>query len=361
MIEWLQAMYNARQQWAPVYFRNTFAALSSYHGISSFFDGYVNQQTTIPLFFKQYELALEHSLEKEIEAAYDTICTAPVLKTPSPMELQAANIYTKEVFAKFQEELVEAFVYTANKIERDGMATKYRVAKYEHNDRACIVTLSTSEMQASCSCQMFEYCDVLCRHVLTVFTVTNVLTLPSHYILKRWTRNAKTWIGSEEQSADSQGLDALTSRFNNLCLEAIKYVEEAISNLKEGGKKIVSVKKSVAKVEPPSSHGSGNNQEENNKKTPTTPREMIPSLWPWQNAMPPRFNLNDGLTKVTLQPMLRSMAYISQHLSTPANRVAVMNLKDTKTATGETVVIFQVYRDTLGSILTSMSCTRDQL
>jgi hypothetical protein len=320
MIEWLQAMYNARQQWAPVYFRNTFAALSSYHGISSFFDGYVNQQTTIPLFFKQYELALEHSLEKEIEAAYDTICTAPVLKTPSPMELQAANIYTKEVFAKFQEELVEAFVYTANKIERDGMATKYRVAKYEHNDRACIVTLSTSEMQASCSCQMFEYCDVLCRHVLTVFTVANVLTLPSHYILKRWTRNAKTWIGSEEQSADSQGLDTLTSRFNNPCLEAIKYVEggaiaietcnAAISNLKEGGKKIVSVKKSVAKVEPPSSHGSGNNQEENNKKTPTTPREMIPSLWPWQNAMPPRFNLNDG--SMTL---------------TPAGEVAAINLK----------------------------------
>jgi hypothetical protein len=272
------------------------------------------------LFFKQYELALEHSLEKEIEAAYDTICTAPVLKTPSPMELQAANIYTKEVFAKFQEELVEAFVYTANKIERDGMATKYRVAKYEHNDRACIVTLSTSEMQASCSCQMFEYCDVLCRHVLTVFTVTNVLTLPSHYILKRWTRNAKTWIGSEEQSADSQGLDALTSRFNNLCLEAIKYVEggaiaietcnAATSNLKEGGKKIVSVKKSVAKVEPPSPHGSGNNQEENNKKTPTTPREMIPSLWPWQNAMPPRFNLNDG--SMTL---------------TPAGEVAAINLK----------------------------------
>ncbi|KAB5539145.1 hypothetical protein DKX38_016678 [Salix brachista] len=33
------------------------------------------------------------------------------------------------------------------------------------------------------------------------------------------------------------------------------------------------------------------------------------------------------LTMVTLQPMLRSMAYISHQLSTPANGVAVMNLK----------------------------------
>ncbi|GAV82001.1 hypothetical protein CFOL_v3_25454 [Cephalotus follicularis] len=33
------------------------------------------------------------------------------------------------------------------------------------------------------------------------------------------------------------------------------------------------------------------------------------------------------LTRVTLEPMLRSMACISQQLSTPANRVAVINLK----------------------------------
>ncbi|PKI49722.1 hypothetical protein CRG98_029870, partial [Punica granatum] len=225
--EWLQAVYNARKQWAPVYFRGTFfAAISSNHGVSSFFDGYVNQQTTVPMFFKQYERALEHSLEKEIEADYDTICSTPVLKTPSPMEQQAANIYTKKIFAKFQEELVETFVYTANKIEGDGVVSKFRVAKYEHDHKAFIVTLDVSEMKASCSCQMFEYSGVLCRHILTVFTVTNVLTLPGRYILKRWTRNAKSGSGLEEQNADPHSIETLTSRFNSLCREAIKYAEE---------------------------------------------------------------------------------------------------------------------------------------
>lgn len=33
------------------------------------------------------------------------------------------------------------------------------------------------------------------------------------------------------------------------------------------------------------------------------------------------------LTRVTLEPMLKSMAYISQQLSASANRVAVINLK----------------------------------
>ncbi|KAL5568727.1 hypothetical protein UlMin_025302 [Ulmus minor] len=446
--EWLQAVYNARKRWAPVYFRGTFfAALSSNQGVSSFFDGYVNQQTTIPLFFKQYERALDHSLEKEIEADYDTICTTPVLKTPSPMEQQAANLYTKKVFAKFQEELVETFVYTANKIEGDGEVSKFRVAKYEHDDKAYMVMLNVLEMKANCSCQMFEYSGILCRHILTVFTVTNVLTLPSHFILKRWTRNAKASIGQDETNADQQGIEALTIRFNNLCREAIKYAEEgavavetynaAMSALREGGKKIAVVKKNVAKLSPPSSQGSGNSQEDSNKKMHSPVPDMAHSLWPWQEAMPHRFNLNDvgvpgsdlsqptmapvsihreggpsdntvvltcfksmtwvienknsnnagkvavinlklqdyaqnpsgetevqfRLTRVTLEPMLRSMSYISQQLSAPANRVAVINLKlqDTKTTTGETEVKFQVSRETLGSMLRSMAYIREQL
>ncbi|KAM6584452.1 hypothetical protein CsatB_011454 [Cannabis sativa] len=443
--EWLQAVYNARKQWAPVYFRGTFfAALSSSQGVSSFFDGYVNQQTTIPLFFKQYEIALEHSLEKEIEADYDTICTTPVLKTPSPMEQQAANLYTKKVFAKFQEELVETFVYTANKIEGDGVVSKFRVAKYEHDDKAYIVSLNILEMKANCSCQMFEYSGILCRHILTVFTVTNVLTLPSHYILKRWTRNAKAALGQDESTEDMQGIESLTLRFNNLCREAIKYAQEgavavetyiaAMSALREGSKKVSAVKKNVAEITT-ASQGSGISQEDSNRKVHLPAADMVSTLWPWQEAMPHRFNLNDAgipisdfssmgpvsihrdggtsdntvvltcfksmtwviensnstqdskvavinlklqdygktpsgetevqfrLTRVTLEPMLRSMAYISQQLSTPANRVAVINLKlqDTKTTTGETEVKFQVSRDTLGSMLRSMAYIREQL
>ncbi|KAE8671887.1 Protein FAR1-RELATED SEQUENCE 3 [Hibiscus syriacus] len=446
--EWLLAVYNARKQWAPVYFRDTFfASLSSKQGVNSFFDGYVNQQTTIPLFFKQYQRALEHSLEREIEADCDTNCTTPVLKTASPMEQLAANLYTKKIFSKFQEELVETFVYTANKIEGDGIVSKYRVAKYEHDHKAYYVMLNVSEMKANCTCLMFEYSGILCRHILTVFTVTNVLTLPSHYILKRWTKSAKSCVGLDEQNANLQGIETLTTRFNNLCWEAFKLAEEgavvpetynaAINTLREAGKKISFAKKNVAKVTPPGSLTSGNSHEDGSQKNTYPVSDMVPSLWPWQDAVPPCFNLNDietpltdlnqpsmvptsihqdtdhpdctvvltyfksmtwvienkkaieackvavinlklhdygmnpsgesevqfRLTKVTLEPMLRSMAYISQQLSTPVNRVAVINLKlqDTNTASGEKEVKFQVSRDTLGSMLRSMARIREQL
>ncbi|CAL0303615.1 unnamed protein product [Lupinus luteus] len=445
--DWLQAVYNARKQWAPVYFHGTFfASLSPSHGISSFFDGYVNQQTSLPLFFKQYERALEHSLEKEIEADNDTICTTPELKTPSPMEQQAANLYTKKIFTKFQEELVETFVYTANNVEDDGMVSKYRVAKYEHDHEAFMVTLDISEMQAKCSCQMFEYSGILCRHILTVYTVTNVLTLPSHYILKRWTRNAKSNFGTDERIPDPLGIEGLTLRFNNLCREAIKLAEEgaitvetyntAMNALREVGKKVTVVKKTVAKVTPSSSQGNGGSQQDNGKMSPSM-SEVIPSLWPSQDSVTQHFNLNDvglpvtdlnhptiaplsihrdggpldntvvltcfksmtwvienknsnpsskvavinmklqdygkspsgerevqfRLTRITLEPMLRSMAHISQQLAVPVNRVALINLKlqDTKTSSGETEVKFQVSKETLGSMLRSMNYIQDQL
>ncbi|CAK9147634.1 unnamed protein product [Ilex paraguariensis] len=448
--DWLQSLYNARGQWVPVYFRDSFfgAISPNQRNESSFFDGYVNQQTTLPMFFRQYERALENSIEKEIEADFDTLCTTPVLRTPSPMEKQAANLYTKKIFSKFQEELVETFVYTANRIDGDGAISTYRVAKFEDDRKAYIVSLNIQDMRANCSCQMFEYSGILCRHILTVFTVTNVLTLPSHYIVKRWTRNAKSGVGLDEHG-ELHGQEVLTVRYNNLCREAIRYAEEgavapetynvAMVALREGGKKVAVVKKNVAKVAPPSSQVSGVGYED--RRTSTSVPDMTPPLlWPRQDEMTRRFNLNDAgvpaqpvadlnlprmapvslhrddghpdnmvilpclksmtwvmenknstpanrvavinlklqdysrtpsgesevkfqLSRVTLEPMLRSMAYISEQLSTPANKVAVINLKlqDTETTSGESEVKFQVSRDTLGAMLRSMAYIREQL
>ncbi|XP_041990447.1 protein FAR1-RELATED SEQUENCE 3-like isoform X1 [Salvia splendens] len=442
--DWLQSIYNSRKQWVPVYCRNSFfAAISPSPGFqSSFFDGYVNQQTTLPMFFRQYERALENSFEREVEADFDTVCTTPVLKTPSPMENEAASMYTKRIFLKFQEELVETFVYTANRIDGDGNSSTFRVAKFEDVTKVYFVKLNIVEMKANCSCKMFEYSGILCRHVLTVFTVTNVLTLPSHYILKRWTRNAKSIIVADEQ-CDLQG--SLMTRYNNLCKEAIRFAEEgAISletyrasllSLREGGIKVAGVKKNVAKAAPSSSQVGGVTNDD--CRTSTANLEMTPLLWSRQDDIFRHFNLNDTgvpthsdlsvprmapaslnrdgghsenmmilpclksmtwvmenknstpankvavinlklqdyaktparesevkftLSRVTLEPTLRSMAYISEQLST-ANKVAVINLKlqDTETTSGESEVKFQVSKDTLGAMLRSMAYIREQL
>lgn len=284
--EWLQSMYNARQQWVPVYMRDTFFgefSITDRSGGHSFFDGYVNASTTIQMLIKQYEKALASWHEKEFKADYDTTNCTPFLKTPSPMEKQAANLYTRRVFMKFQEELVETLANSATKIDDAGAVTTYHVAKFGEDHKARTVSFNSIEMKASCSCQMFEYSGIICRHILAVFRAKNVLTLPSQYILKRWTRNAKTGPAADELASDMPNSDreSLTVRYNNLRQEAIKYVEEgaksihvynvAMDALREAAKKVTAAKNQGSGGTDSSTFINGGSQDSRAAEGPQTP------------------------------------------------------------------------------------------
>ncbi|KAK8568383.1 hypothetical protein V6N12_006936 [Hibiscus sabdariffa] len=236
--EWLQMMYNDRRHWIPVYLRDTFFAEMSItqrsDSMNSYFDGFVNASTNLNQFFKLYEKALESRNEKEVKADYDTMNTSPALKTPSPMEKQASELYTRKLFMRFQEELVGTLTFMASKSnDDDDDIITYQVAKFGEDHKSYYVKFNVLEMKATCSCQMFEFSGLLCRHVLAVFRVTNVLTLPSHYILKRWTKNARSSVILEERSSDlyTNYLESHTVRYNTLRHEAFKLVDEGSKSL----------------------------------------------------------------------------------------------------------------------------------
>ncbi|XWS54423.1 hypothetical protein CRYUN_Cryun10bG0088100 [Craigia yunnanensis] len=252
--EWLQMLYNDRRQWVPVYLRDTFfAEMSITQGsdsMNSYFDGFVNASTNLNQFFKLYEKALESRHEKEVKADYDTMNTSPALKTPSPMEKQASELYTRKLFARFQEELVGTLTFMASKSDDYADLITYQVTKFGEDHKAYYVKFNVLEMKATCSCQMFEFSGLLCRHVLAVFRVTNVLTLPSHYILKRWTRNARSSVILEYRASDvyTNYLESHTVRYNTLRHEAFKFVDEgsksfdtynvAVGALQEAAKRV---------------------------------------------------------------------------------------------------------------------------
>ncbi|CAN1156483.1 Protein FAR1-RELATED SEQUENCE 9 [Linum perenne] len=273
--EWLQSMYATRQQWVPVYMRNTFfgefSVMEETGGLNAFFDDFVDASTTMQMLVKQYEKAVSSWNQKELEADNETINTTPALKTPSPMERQAANLYTKRIFMKFQEELVETLANPATRIEDSGSVTLYRVAKFGEDHKGHNVSFSSFETKATCSCQMFEFSGIICRHILAVFRAKNVLTLPCQYLLKRWTRDAKSGVTLEEcasQLPNDSG-ESSTTKCNNLRKEAIKYVEEgaksihmynvAMDALHEAAKKVSTLKSkdSGLSSHTPSANGGG--------------------------------------------------------------------------------------------------------
>lgn len=54
-----------------------------------------------------------------------------------------------------------------------------------------IVTDDPLTQTVSCSCEMFNRTEILCGHGLKVLDLMNIKTLPTHYYLKRWTREAR--------------------------------------------------------------------------------------------------------------------------------------------------------------------------
>lgn len=232
--EWFQSLYRNRERWVQVYLQETlFANVGAIQteSVNPFFDDYLNPQTPLQLLVHHCEKSIDSQYEmelKEDQANY----VKPVMKTGLQMESQAAEIYTRTIFLVFQEQLFQSLHHTAQIIEEDGSVTTLRVIEFGVQKREYTVTFRDSEVKASCSCQMFEYTGILCRHVLRVFSMKNIMALPSHYILKRWTKNATNGVAFDEQTVGISGdcLESWASRYNDLSRQAIKYAEEAATS-----------------------------------------------------------------------------------------------------------------------------------
>ncbi|CAL9096825.1 unnamed protein product [Musa acuminata var. zebrina] len=232
---WMQALYAIRQKWIPLFFRGTFFGeffgtpkLETMH---KFFQRHSITTTTLRDLVSQFDKAMAGQYEKELQSDFDANHTRPVLRTPSPMEKQASEVYTKSIFDLFQEEFAGSSGFLKEKVA-DGVEYMYRVTKIEDASKAYMVTYNASNKHITCSCFMFEFSGILCRHVLGVLIVVSVLTLPDDYILRRWTKNAK----SNGLSCEDRGLcqrnsrKALAWRCNDLCRDAIKFAEEGATS-----------------------------------------------------------------------------------------------------------------------------------
>lgn len=296
--EWLQSLYIDRKLWVPTYVRDTFFAgmyaTQRSTSVYSLFDGYVNARTTLQDFAEQYEKALDDRYEKEARAEFETFYTKPVLKTPLPMEKQAAEIYTRKFFTIFQEEVFESLALAVKFNGEDAGSGTYEVARFDEEHKCYFVCFNIAEQIASCSCKMFEFEGVLCRHVLAVFKAKNVFMLPQHYILKRWTRNAKDEAILDVQArGETQGNSqkGKNLQYNILYQEAIKCADEgmtsdhsfrlALNALREARIKIIDAKKDAINAKKMETMASTSYQDENttiasqvdSSSAPVTPLE----------------------------------------------------------------------------------------
>ncbi|CAL9100275.1 unnamed protein product [Musa textilis] len=244
---WLKFLFSIRQKWVPVYLKDAFTAEISAsqkpESLISFFEKYFNTKTSLLVLVSLLEQAMTGWYEREALEDLATSYTRPILRTPSNMLKQVADIYTRTIFDVFQEEFVESLGYFVEKIE-DGLVSKYNITKDEDVFTTFIVTYDFSNKRTNCSCCRFETAGILCRHILRVFLTVDVRALPDCYILKRWTKDAKNGFVLDE-----------CVRYNELYRDAVKYAKEgstseevytvAKSALQIGFAQVLAAKKSI--------------------------------------------------------------------------------------------------------------------
>ncbi|GLT55883.1 hypothetical protein SLA2020_289680 [Shorea laevis] len=224
--EWMKSLYVDRKNWVPTYMVDFLLAGMSTaqraESVNSFFDKYVHKKTTLQEFVKQYESILQDRYEEEAKADSDTWNKQPALKSPSPFEKSVAGVFTHAVFKKFQLEVLGAVACHPKKENQDGTTSTFRVQDFEKN-QDFIVILNEMKPEVSCLCRLYEYKGYLCRHAMVVLQMCGLSAIPSQYILKRWTKDAK---GRHLFGEESEQVQSRVHRYNDLCQRAMKLTEE---------------------------------------------------------------------------------------------------------------------------------------
>lgn len=190
--EWLQSLYEDRERWAPVYLKNTI--LAGVFTSQPFFHGHLHHQMNCSEFINVYESLQRKTIQREALDDSESREFTPVLRTRFNYELVVSELYSKEIFLKFQEEVVlMSSCFSIAQIHASGAIITYIVKERDDEGEAKSfeVVYDKVGMEVRCICGCFNFRGYLCRHALSVLNYNGVEEMPSQYILTRWRKDMK--------------------------------------------------------------------------------------------------------------------------------------------------------------------------
>lgn len=219
--QWLSKLFGEREKWALVYGRHAFYAdlnsVQQKETLNSELKKHLSTETDLFHFFEHYERILDERRCAELQA--DVSASHNTRKLPSMRMLkQAASVYTPAAFKMFEREFelyMDCMLYTGGEV---GTISEYKVT-IEERIKDHFVKFDSLDLSATCTCKMFEFIGIQCRHVLKVLDARNIKDLPPQYILKRWRKDAKAGAlsGNFAPSVEDDPQSSLAKRYSHLC------------------------------------------------------------------------------------------------------------------------------------------------
>ncbi|XP_015891017.3 protein FAR-RED ELONGATED HYPOCOTYL 3-like [Ziziphus jujuba] len=258
-IEWLKSIFELRSRWVPVYVNHVFSPgmSSSQRAENShaFVKRYFSKKNLLMDFILRFNKAPAHQSHEDLGADHVDINKKPVLKLPLEMEKQMAEIYTCKIFYRFQDELWHSLVTTPQIVSENDTHKMYTIQNCPNGGvpRFREITYDKVLDYASCSCKKFKSEGIPCRHILAILLLFGNIPLPNQYIMKKWTRVAKSQIiyDKEDLEITGKGGSMLTwrSKLQKLFLELVDNImsnEEAAVIVNDALQSLVDKFKSVA-------------------------------------------------------------------------------------------------------------------
>ncbi|KAJ4980881.1 hypothetical protein NE237_031718 [Protea cynaroides] len=228
--QYMMDLFEERARWAKPYIRPFFFAGMTTTGRSesmkAFIKRFMTKQVNVPEFLVQVTRSVS-----VLDYTGETLVTKQKVdnvapRTNTPIELHAAEVLTPYAFAKYQKEIEASLSYAC--FIREGSPGLWLVRHMKEENGGRKVSHMPGESTIQCSCQMFEFEGILCRHAVAVLFRCNAFQTPEQFLLFRWRFEASVplppILGEVTQSRGR------TETVQALALELIREAEKSASS-----------------------------------------------------------------------------------------------------------------------------------
>ncbi|XP_035838304.1 protein FAR1-RELATED SEQUENCE 5-like [Helianthus annuus] len=243
---WLNEMYEIRDQWVPCYFRDVhmcclMKTTSRCESSDFLFKTNSSGTNTLVQFLMCFDTTIDGQRYTQRRLEFESNTIAPSMPKNVRIERHASELYTHTLFLEVQKEIYRGmtFCYIASKTpELDGV----KIYTIVHTNRQYKdinefeVSFDTRNRSISCSCMGYTRLGYLCRHAFCVYRYNQVDEIPVQYQPGRWKRDIlprRVFSMSNRYSSDTDAESVIRNEIFDLVIECTDRLRRNIGKLSE--------------------------------------------------------------------------------------------------------------------------------